>query len=136
MPIPGSRSWKSVRLVVGPWVTLGPLVGRLADHTVEVTHQYCRSIPGDRIEVVKHQFDALDPGVSPLVVQMRVQTQQVVVGVAVTEARPGRHAGVGGVPADAARLGGLFGEPERVGGRAVEALGPVADGRVFPAGVD
>ncbi len=35
----------------------------------------------------------------PLVVQMRVQTQQVVVGVAVTEARPGRYAGVGGVPA-------------------------------------
>ncbi len=45
-------------------------------------------------------------------VEMRVPTQEVIVGVAVTMAGPGRHAGIGSVPADAARLGGLFGEPD------------------------
>ncbi len=124
------------RAAVREFVALGPLVGRFADDAVEIAGHDRGGLTGDGIEVVENQFDALDPRVSPSMVQMRVQTQQILVSVAITEARPGRHAGVCGVPADAARLGGLFGEPERVRGRAVEALGPVADGRVLPTGVD
>jgi len=121
---------------VREFVSRGPLVGRLADDAVEVAGDYRGCLAGDRVEVVEHQFDAFDPRGSPLMVQMRVQNQQVLVGVAVPEARPGRHAGIRGVPADAARLGRLFGEPKRVRGRAVEALGPVADSRVLAAGID
>lgn len=121
---------------VREFVSVGAFVGRLTDHAVEVTHQHRRRIPSDRVEMVEYQFNSLGPRSGALMVQMRVQTQQVVAGVAVTEAGPGRHAGIGGVPADAARLGGLFREPEGIRCRTVEALGLVADGRVLPAGVD
>lgn len=121
---------------VREFVSRSALVGRFANDAVEVAHQHRGCVPGDRIEVVEYQLDPRNPCVSTLMIEMCVQTQQVIVGVAVTKAGPGRYTGIGGVPADAARLGGLFGEPERVRGRAVEAFGPVTDGRVLPAGVN